>query len=363
MNLEKIGKFEAICLILIIIVNEIVLNVPNLIIYTTGSSAILNVIFISIIAIIFSLLLAKLFNSFSGMDIIDISEFLGGRFLKTITSFFFLIFFIFLSSIGTRYLTNSIKIIYFNSSPFLFILLFFIVPSVIINKYGLKAVSSVNVVFIIIVIVSLLFLLACSYKNFSITRMFPIFGKGLNETFLSGATNIFAFTGLAYLFLMPSLLKKEKDFKKVTITSIILTSLFLIFSISSLILTLPIITKSDEMLSIYLLTRMVDFGNFLERLDALFIFAWLLSLLASLSVNIFFIMKILKKSLNLQDEKSLASPIGLIILSGALLIKNYAQIKFLGDYIYKYGFIALVFGFSLPILLLANIKYKKINKL
>ena len=34
MNAEKIGKFEAICLILIIIVNEIVLNVPNLIIYT-----------------------------------------------------------------------------------------------------------------------------------------------------------------------------------------------------------------------------------------------------------------------------------------------------------------------------------------
>ena len=363
MNAEKIGKFEAICLIIIIIVNEIVLNVPNLIIYTTGSSAILNVIFISIIAISFSFILAKLFNSFSGMDIIDISEFLGGRFLKTITSLFFLLFFLFLSSIGTRYLTNSIKIIYFNSSPFLFLLLFFIVPSVIINKLGLKAVSSVNVIFIIIVVVSLIFLLTCSYKNFSITRMFPILGKGLNETFLSGMANIFAFTGLAFLFLMPSILKNEKNFKQVSITSIILTSLFLIFSITSLILTLPIITKSDEMLSIYLLTRMVDFGNFLERLDALFIFVWLLSLLASLSVNIFFILRILKKSLNLQDEKILASPIGLIILAGALLVKNYAQIKFLGDYFYKYGFIALVFGFSLPILLLANIKYKKHNKL
>ena len=46
MNVEKIGKFEAICLVLIIIVNEIVLNIPNLIIYSTASSAILNVIFI-----------------------------------------------------------------------------------------------------------------------------------------------------------------------------------------------------------------------------------------------------------------------------------------------------------------------------
>ena len=64
MNSEKIGKFEAICLILIIIVNEIVLNVPNLIINITGSSAVINTIFISIIAIIFAYFIYKLFLKF-----------------------------------------------------------------------------------------------------------------------------------------------------------------------------------------------------------------------------------------------------------------------------------------------------------
>lgn len=363
MNTEKIGKFEAICLILIIIINEIVLNIPNLIIYITGSSAIITVIILSIIAILFSITLNKLFNNFLGKDIIDISEFLGGKSLKIITSVLFLGFYILISSIGTRYLTNSIKIIYYNTSPFLYLLMFFIVPAVIINKFGLKAVSSTNVIFILIVGISLLFLMLCSYTHFSISRMFPLFGKGLNETFILGATNIFAFTGLAYLFFLPPLLKNKYDFKKVNIISIVLTAICLIFSISSLILTLPIITKSDEMLSIYLLTRMVDFGNFLERLDALFIFSWLLSLLASLSVNIFYIINILKKALNLQDEKNLVLPVGLILLGGALLIKNYAQIKFLGDYVYKYGFIVLVFVFSLSILFFANLKYKKINKL
>ena len=139
MNAQKIGEIEAICLILIIIVNEIVLNVPNLIIYTTGSSAILNVIFISVLAIGFSFFLVKLFDVFLGMDIIDISEFLGGKYLKIITGVLLLTFFLFLSSIGIKYLTNCIKIIYYNSSPFLFILLFFIVPAVIINKNRFKS--------------------------------------------------------------------------------------------------------------------------------------------------------------------------------------------------------------------------------
>ena len=40
------------------------------------------------------------------------------------------------------------------------------------------------------------------------------------------------------------------------------------FSIASLILTLPITTNQDEMLSIYLLIRKVDFGNFIENATA-----------------------------------------------------------------------------------------------
>ena len=363
MKAEKIGKFEAICLMIIIIVNAIVLNIPNIIVLSTGSSAIINVIYVGAIAIAFSVILFKLFDKFSGKDILDVSEYVGGKILKLIVGTAFLVFFLILSIVAVRYLSSSIKIIYFNNSPFVYILLFFIVPAVAVNKLGLKTVACVNVVLIFIVIVSLLFLFISSYKNFTISKMFPIFGNGLNETFLIGSTNIIAFTNLAFLFLLPSLLKKTTDFKEVSIYSIIVSATILVFSIATLILTLPIVTESDEMLSIYLLTRMVEFGNFLERLDAFFIFAWIITLLSSLSISIFYIIRFCSKMFNLQDEKVLASPIGLIILGGCLLIKNYSQIKFLGVYIYRYGFIGLVFVIGLGILVLANLKLKRKVKL
>ncbi len=104
---------------------------------------------------------------------------------------------------------------------------------------------------------------------------------------------------------------------------------------------------------------MVGFGNFLERLDALFIFAWILTLLSSLSVTLFYIIRIFKKIFNLKDEKVLASPLGLIVLGNTLLLDNYAQIKFLGNYVYRYGFIILIFIVCLTILLIARIKDKK----
>ena len=206
---------------------------------------------------------------------------------------------------------------------------------------------------------SLLFLLISSYKNITISKLFPVLGNGLNELFFKGITNIFAFINFAFLFLIPSLLKNTSDFKKVAISSTIISAIILVFCIATFILTMPAVTESDEMLSIYLLTRMVGFGNFIERLDAFFIFSWIITLLSSLSIGIFFMIKILSKMLNLQDEKVLASPIGLIILGGCLLIKNYPQIKFIGEYVYRYVFIALIFGIGLGVLVLANLKLRR----
>ena len=359
MENEKLSSFEAICLMVILIINVVVLNIPNMIILISGSGSIINTIYTGIIAILSSLFISKLFNNFEGKDILDISQYLGGKVLKVFVSICFLAFISLLAIIAVKYLTRSIKIIYFNSSPIIYLLLFFIVPAVLMNKLGLRAVSGVNIVFIFIVIISLLFLLISSYANFNITKIFPVVGNGIDMVFLQGSTNIFAFVNIVFLFLIPSMIKQTSDFKKVALTSTLISFLILLFCITTFILTLPTVTESDEILSIYLLTRMIGFGDFLERLDAIFIFSWIVSLLSSLSIGIFYILRILGKMLNLQDEKALASPIGIIILSGCLFIKNYPQIKFLGEYGYRYGFIILVFGIGFSVLLLANLKSKK----
>lgn len=79
MNVHKIGTIEAIALICIVITNHIIINIPETIIQSTGPSAWLNVIFISALAIGFTLLICKLFEKFSGKDILDICEYVGRK--------------------------------------------------------------------------------------------------------------------------------------------------------------------------------------------------------------------------------------------------------------------------------------------
>ena len=82
---KKIGNFEAIALILTVIVNHVVLNLPKNIIASSSSSSIINVLFISIIAVLIGYFVCKLLERFPKLDILDIANFLGGKWLKILT--------------------------------------------------------------------------------------------------------------------------------------------------------------------------------------------------------------------------------------------------------------------------------------
>lgn len=359
MSSEKIGKIEAICLMLIIVINELIINVPNMIILDTKTGSTLNIIYISILAVAFTYIICKLFKPFYGKDILDVSEYVGGRVLKTILGILFILFFIFLASINLRYFANSLKVIYFNTSPLVYILLFFLIPALFINKYGLRAISGVNLIFLPVILASFIFLIISSYSNFTMLRIFPILGEGFNKTFLTGATNIFSFTGLAYIYFLPALLKDSKDFKKVSIISVVISAICLILSIVSLIMAFPAITKTDETLSVYLLTRLIEFGDFLERLDALFIFIWIIAHISFLALTFFYILKIFQKITRIEDSRSLTSSLGLIVLGSCLVFKDIAQLKFIARYYLKYSSLILIFVICFGILILGNIKYKR----
>ena len=103
------------------------------------------------------------------------------------------------------------------------------------NKYGIKVISKVNLMIAPIIFVSILVIVISTSENFVIQRLLPIFGYGINETFFGSITNVFGFTGLAYLLYLQPLLKNEKDLKKISILSMIISGIYLLLSVISLL--------------------------------------------------------------------------------------------------------------------------------
>ena len=92
MQNTKIGNTEAIAIIVIIMINNAILNVTKSIISNIGTASILNTIYISIIAIFLSYYIYILFKNFPTFDILDISNVLGGKFLKYIIGILYLVY-------------------------------------------------------------------------------------------------------------------------------------------------------------------------------------------------------------------------------------------------------------------------------
>lgn len=356
---QKIGTVEAIALIVTIIINQIILNLPDVIIRTTGSSSWINVIYISIIAITFCALICKLFKPFSSSDILDVSGYLGGNVLKFIIGIAYFAFFIFVSGISLRYLANSIKLIYFEETPIIFLLMFFLFPTVIACKSGIKNIAQVNLMFMPILLISMLIILFATVKDFIPQRIFPILGFGADKTFLVGINNIFAFSGFAYLYFLIPILKNPEKFKKVAFISTIISAVYLFLGVICLLMMFSFISFSEELLSVYLLTRMIEFGRFFQRIDAIFILIWILAMISFLSISSFFSIYVVDKLVRFKNPDELSCCIASFIFVVALSVKNIAQIKFIQSKVFKYVIISLVFVVSFIILILANLKHRK----
>ena len=123
-NNYKLEKLEAISIILIIMINKLILNIPYYIVDLVGSGAIVNLIYIGIIDFIFLLIILKLLNKFENFDIIDISEFLGGKFLKYFVGIISIGLFLLISFITLIDFSNVLHTIYFSNFPMIYILFF-----------------------------------------------------------------------------------------------------------------------------------------------------------------------------------------------------------------------------------------------
>jgi len=359
--IEKIGKIEAIALFITICVNQIIFDIPNEIFMSTGTGAWLNTIYISLLALVLAVIIYKLFKIFPNKDIVDISEYVGGKFLKIITATIFLIFFISICAFCIRYFTNSIRIIYYTSTPLTFLLILFLIPAVLSNKLGLKSISGVNLILVPILLISTAILFFANIREFNFSNLFPIFGYGVDDVFLSGASNIFCFTGLFYLFFLPPYLKEHKHFKTISISYVIFAGIYLLFTILSLLMSLASISLTDEIFSIYLLSRLIEFGTFFQRIDAIFIFLWFLAVFSFVSFTFFITLHIFKKSTHIKHSKEMVYCLASIVFSYCLIFKNIANADYFARNIYKIASLIII-AFSIALLVIANIKHKRNKK-
>lgn len=363
MNTYKINTTEAIMIVLTTITTHTILSLPRTILTQSKSATIINLIYVSIIAIIIAYIIYKLFENFPGLDIIDISELLGGKTFKNILGIIFITFFIFSSSMLIRNFCEILKVIYYPMTNIIFIISIFIIAVCTANKLDFTATLKTNTLILPLVLLSMLFLFFANIKNFVPQRIFPILGDGLFNTFGIGIINLSSFSGIVSLYFIPPLLKNPKNMKKVTLISVGISAIYLILCVSALLFMFSFYIDTNEITPLYNATRYIEFGSFFQRLEAIFLLFWILAFACYISIVIKFSMRIFQKLTNIENKKILIDIFGLLIFGISLLPKDYSISENYEITIYRYLVLGITFFLSLSILIIANIKKKRHDKI
>lgn len=357
-NLAKISTFEAISLVLIVMLNNIILNLPSDIVKNTTSSAWLTVIIMITLVTSFTIVICKLFKNFPCMDIVDISEFLGGKYLKFIIGISFIILFALVSANFLRMFSDLLQIIFLKHTPLLFIISFFLLGAILSNKLGIASIAKVSSISVIISLISFVVLMLSLSDHYNIYNLFPIFGYGPIQTFLGALTNLYGFSGIVLLYFIKPILTSDKHFSKVAIISIIISGILLLFSILNQLLIFGSLFDSEVLAGLVLSSRILNFGNFFERVDAIFTFIWIFSQISYLSIACSLILYILRKIANTSEQNGMLYALIMVIFGICVFPKNYPEIT---DFILPFAnntIIILVFIITPIILILANLKFK-----
>jgi len=358
MESTKIGKVEAIGTVITIMMTHIIINLPQNLIKSTGSSTPLNVIYITIIALLFCYVISKLFKLFPGYDIFEIAEFLAGKWLRIVFEILFIAYLLFMTSLVLRIFTLNLQIIYFSNIDISTILIVFLVGATIINKFGFRTIIKTNLVFLPLILIVMFILFAFSLSDFGSEIFLPILGYGANETFISGTSNLFALAEVNVLFLLIPHLKKQDEVKQISLTSVGVSGIYLLLAVISSMILVPSNLSFEPIFSVYYAARRISLGNFLERLDPVFIFVWIICIFSYLSIALYFILDTFKKSAKTHSSKPMTYCFVTIIFTIALCITNVGQLNFILSTYYKYVPLIFTFGVCFGILLLASIKKK-----
>ena len=359
MNHSKIGTFEAITLILSLIIAHTVLSLPKDLLDSTNSATFINLIYVSFLAIIFIIIVCKLLKNFPGMDIVDISEFLGGKVLKCIIGTMFTTYFLLSSGIFLRNFCEYLRIIYYPSTNVIFLISIFIIAICIVNSLEFNAIFKASSIITPFALISIIFLFFANIRYFSPERIFPILGNSFSNTFIMGIGNIYAFSGTVCIYFLPPLLKEPKNFKKIAVSSVFISGCYILLAVSIVIFMFPFFAKVDKVIPLYAAARYVEFGSFFQRLEAIFLLIWIVAFCCYLGILNIFSIHIFRRITKINYIKPIVIPFGLVMLGISLLPTDHTVTKFFESVIYRFMVLGITYILSFCILLFANYKKKK----
>lgn len=327
---------------------------PKKVVVISGNAGWINIIFVSLIVFGFFFLTTLAYKKCGTLNILEMSERIGGVPLKTFIGLC-IITVLFLGLSGTlRSYLEMVKMILLPNTPIEIILGIFAVVIGLTAFAGLESIARIHAIFVPIVLAILGVFFIFLFPHIKVTNIFPILGKGTYNIFVRGIENIDLFDDFLILNILLPYLKNADQAKRAGYRAIIISSAVALFVLLFYCLVYPYPSSEKFLVPVYQLTRLVGIGDFFQRFEAFFEFVWSFSVFLYSGLYTLAICLVFKDTFNLKYEKPLIPTVISIIT--ILSFTSYSMEEIVFNYWFLSLFIILV-SFGLPIVM--PVIYKK----
>lgn len=269
MNAAKISTWQAVILLFLSRAFSVLNYIPILHVETDGTAMLIGTVCSFAVQLIIMIPIFILYSRFEGKNILDIAFLKSKVFGVIMTVLYILVLTIFLIQSTFEFSFFIVNAVY-PDAPLLLIIFSIALVCTYCAKNGLESIARVSSIVFVFFIMSTIFIVASSIPTISFLNITPILGDPVKSVFKYTFWHVANSPELLIFFLIVP--KIRKNIKAVGIWYIIIS---LLFTLLIVFLTLAVLGDVGfiQTFPVYTLTAILEV-NFLQRLDILYMLAW-----------------------------------------------------------------------------------------
>lgn len=315
----KFGTQEAICIITITTVSKVFYTSPTMVMKIVGTAGWYMTLFSAATATVAFTVVYLLLKRFPGKNIMEIYDIVLGKSIGSFFSLSLLLIVLLTAAANIREFTEVMIVYVFPLSPPSYIIGLLLIIIVLAAYLGLEPIARVSRLFGGMLLFGLLSILILATRNYELYHLFPILGYGIGTTFSNGALRSSAYGEVTIVAVIAGSLQGISHVKKAGYISLFLSGAIISLVIFSFTLSFPYYTGREITAPMYLMTTLINYAGFFQRLEAIFLYIWSISMAISSSALIYIVLMIYGHIFNIQDKKPLILPLNIILYCLAML--------------------------------------------
>lgn len=302
-------------------------------------------------------LIAALMKRFPGKSIVEVSELVAGKFFGTIISMCFFGFFFYLTVVVLRQFAETVIVTSLPRTPISVVTAIFLMAVVYAAYLGIETISRGNWLLFPFMLVGFVTILAGVLPYFELDYFFPVLGTGATSVLKAGILKSSLFGEVLILAVIYPAIRNREKFNHIGIMSITVSGVAMTLAVVVLIgVFSPIGARDGAAFPLFQLARLIFFGRFVQRIEALFIFVWIFAGLIEISLSLYASAVILARILKLPVFRPLIFPLALLAYCLSFVPPDYVTAtKMETDVLRNYGW-SITFVLPGLLLLLARLR-------